>query len=1133
MAGLMQKDPACACFRALIRPTRISLLHPYLISSGSLAVAATFVALGSLVGCDSGGPPGSEPSSEPSVRASWQPTPEYGASSFVSADGVLDLAPSTPVDLDAGVVDAAASGNPGTSMGDPDDAASTVDRGNIYRLASNQLLLNFNAYRGLQLVDLSDPDRPIMKGSIRATGAPVEMYAVGHYVFMLLNDWSGYYVRRPEVDAVIDDVLGAFHYEGGVVLVADISDPNAPVLVDRALIPGTISTSRLKQSGDHVALYIVTSRQATGTGTGTAEMRTLVKSFSSDGSGRLTPRAEIDLGGDVTDIQATSERLLVARSAPNASNNGNPKSQVSIIDIQDVDGSMIDGASVVTEGVVQSKENMDLFGDILRIVSANVRGSSSNTNHIETFDARDISNLTRIAHETFGDGEDLYATIFDGSKAFFVTYRFVDPFHAFEIGADGSIIERSQFLVSGWNNFFRLTQNGERLVGIGWDNPNQHGNQLAVSLYDATDLTNPSPLLARETATFTFAGASEATWDDQAFTVIEGAAHVAAPNGEIETGVVLLPFSGQDPAAGRYVAAVQIFTFSATTLTRRGVMDHGAPVRRTFAVDANSQTVANLSDVRLGLYDMANPDSPVARGNMELAPYDEALFIVGNDYGVRLRRTSFAYSWWGYAASVRPPDVLEVIPLAGDIDRASALASIDIPPGARVYQIGNQLAVLGMSTTSSVSDPMLPSTYTSTPTSTDTSAPAGPSDGTSTEVRVFTLEMWNLATPTEPVRLGRWQVDECEPLGCGLTGLRQVMTAGEALVFVRQVWAQVSIGTMHIRSVEPDSYSCGSDCFISGYVQCSSLHRLDGTVEPETCSGQFKRCPLSMSQDACTAIDDLTSIATHEVDRSYEVFRDAYRAVFHPLDLSDPANPVLRDAIEMSEGEESTRIFANGTTVYSAWKVAHPVPGDARNFARHYFRALDFSDPATPQVGPAINVPGELLAVTGDTIVTRDALFNGTLVETSVDKLVLRDDLAYLVGAKRFDDRRVRDVVVEGQRHVLATHQSATDDTSSPAVSLSVLDLEGSVFEETASLPIAPNARLLSSETQAHRALFLVSGGILALNLDNLTAPEPEAFFPMRGQSSSLVTNQGALYLAAERYGLYRFDFGDANLLEP
>ncbi|MBK8013052.1 MAG: beta-propeller domain-containing protein [Deltaproteobacteria bacterium] len=1033
------------------------------------------------------------------MSASRQPTPEYGASTFVSADDVFDLAPSTSVD--AGTFDGAASGAPSTSPGDRDDAVVTVDRGNLYRLGADQLLLNFNAYRGLQLIDLSNPDLPVMKGSIRATGTPVEMYAVGRYVFMLLNDWSGYYARRPHVDAV-EDVLGAFHYEGGVVLVADISDPDAPILLDRALIPGAISTSRLKQSGDQVALYVVTSRQDTNA----AEMRTLVKSFSLDASGRLTPRSEIDLGGNVTDIQATSERLLVARSALPPSSSG-PKSQVTILDIQGVDGSMLEGASVVTEGVVRSKDNMDLFGDILRIVTANTRGSLSNTNHIETFDARDISNVTRIAHETFGDGEDLYATIFDGPKAFFVTYRFVDPFHAFEIGADGSIVERSQFIVSGWNNFFRLTQNGERLVGIGWDDPNQHGRQLAISLYDATDLTNPSPLLARETATFTFASASEATWDDQAFTVIEGATHIAAPNGEIETNVVLLPFSGQDPAAGRYVAAVQIFTFSATTLTRRGVMDHGAPVRRTFAVEPDNRNVANLSDVRLGLYDVSNPDAPIERGRMELAPYDEAFFVVGDDYGVRLRRTSYAYSWWGYAAPVRPHDVLEVIPLEDDVDRAMPVASIDIEPGAPVYQMGDRLAVLYGTVTSSV--------------------PA---------VRSLTLDMWSLADPTAPALLGRSPIAGCEAFGCDPAFQSQVMVAGETLVFVEQVWEQISIGTRHVRYIEPDAFRCGSDCFISGFMQCSSLHRIDGTIEPETCSGSpFKKCPLAMSQEYCTDIEDPTSIATHEVERTYEVFRDSSRAVFHPLDISDPSNPVMRDALGMSQGEESTHIFAAGTTVYSAWKVPHPVPGDTRNFADHYFRAIDFSAPSTPEAGPAINVPGVLLAVTGDTLVTRDALFNGTRVETSVDKLVLRDDVAYLVGVKRFDDRRVRDVVVEGQRHVLVTHQSATDDTSSPAVSLSVLDLADSVFDETASLPIAPSAVVLDVdlESQAHRALFLVSGGILALNLNDLTAPEAEAFFPMRGQPSSLVANQSALYLAAQRYGLYRFDFGRANLLEP
>ena len=120
---------------------------------------------------------------------------------------------------------------------------------------------------------------------------------------------------------------------------------------------------------------------------------------------------------------------------------------------------------------------------------------------------------------TFGDSQDLYATLFVGEKAFAVTYMRVDPFHAFEVTAEGEIHEMSEFVVSGWNDFFRSVSGGERLVGIGV-NDEGGSRTLAVSLYDISDLTNSDPLIDRDEVQADYSW-SEANWDHRAFSVIE------------------------------------------------------------------------------------------------------------------------------------------------------------------------------------------------------------------------------------------------------------------------------------------------------------------------------------------------------------------------------------------------------------------------------------------------------------------------------------------------------------------------------------------------------------------------------------------------------------------------------------
>ena len=91
---------------------------------------------------------------------------------------------------------------------------------------------------------------------------------------------------------------------------------------------------------------------------------------------------------------------------------------------------MVEGDQALVLGQVETQFNMDIQGNVLRVVSGS-RWGSNRTNYIQTFDVTDIDAITEIARDDFGDNEDLYATLFVGNKAFFVTYFRTDPFHAF------------------------------------------------------------------------------------------------------------------------------------------------------------------------------------------------------------------------------------------------------------------------------------------------------------------------------------------------------------------------------------------------------------------------------------------------------------------------------------------------------------------------------------------------------------------------------------------------------------------------------------------------------------------------------------------------------------------------------
>ncbi len=68
-------------------------------------------------------------------------------------------------------------------------------------------------------------------------------------------------------------------------------------------------------------------------------------------------------------------------------------------------------------------------------------------------------------------------------------------------------------------------------------------------------------------------------------------------------------------------------------------------------------------------------------------------------------------------------------------------------------------------------------------------------------------------------------------------------------------------------------------------------------------------------------------------------------------------------------------------------------------------------------------------------------------------------------------------------------------------------------------------------DARSGRALFQVPGGLLVFNLDDPTAPYPQAFFATRGWPRDILVEGRQIIFAAGRYGIYAFDLDTVNLL--
>lgn len=609
---------------------------------------------------------------------STTPTPQLtGKTAFVSADrgGSGGLLPEVVAFETRSANDAKVNGT-----------SRTIVQGDIYRvLDAGRYLLNLNPTRGLQIIDLSDPASPAIVGRVAMSGSPVEMYSVGSRAYILMDNWSEYKPLIKDGQTVLDP------YHGAVVVTVDISQRQAPKILETTRIGNFFVASRLSSmmvnGQNKSALYVAAQNYLANS------PDVILKSFTITSEGRLQAVSSINLGGYARTLQTSGDYLMVAKYHYS---NTTSYSEVSVIDIASPEGVMVQGGSVRVAGLVQQKNNMHIQDKMMRVVSGASwsNNASLNSNHVESFSIADIKKPIPIDHKQFGAGQQLFATHFMADRAFFVTYLRQDPFHAFSITADGLLKEENEFIVSGWNDFFVPAYDNTRLVGVGHNDENNR-RSLAISLYDVTHLTNKQPLITRAELDLSHSW-SEANWDDRAFTVLENATDVMAADGKTrETGLVLLPFTAWDAKSSAYQSGVQIFSFSANTVTKRGVMQQDSQVTRS--VVSNTATALNLSNTELSLFGLSNLQTPNLKSRLELvANYSQFLSINNGASTVGVRYKVSDYSWWGSQSNAKREDTVELFTMGSGVnaDTQTPLARLKVPEASKLYEVDGRLVVI-------------------------------------------------------------------------------------------------------------------------------------------------------------------------------------------------------------------------------------------------------------------------------------------------------------------------------------------------------------------------------------------------------------------------------------------------------
>lgn len=524
------------------------------------------------------------------------------------------LSSSTYNDLVAGPIAFGANDSRAGTETAPVADARTVVESDIWKVDGNTLYF-FNQYRGLQVIDVSNPDAPVLRGTLPLPAVGEQMYVLPDHTVVLLarNNCTG-------GDA------------GGQVLLVNTLE-NQPRVSATLPINGSLQESRMVGT----ALYVMgqTYRQVVAAKDGTWEWGTSVQSFDLSNPAAPVTRPDLWYSGYGNVLSATDQFLFVSVQ----DNSGN--SLVRCTDISSPDGTMKKAGTVKVAGTITDKFKINLDGTVLTVISEKWSSSSAlgrwaPVTTLETFSLNDPNQPAKLGQLRLADGEQLHATRFDGNRVYIVTYFRVDPLWVVDLSDPAKPAIKGELKVPGWSTYIQPL--GDRLLTIGIDDTN--GWRVAVSLFDVHDPA--APALLSKVPLGENSSWSEANSDEKAFGFLPDAGLILVPYGSYSTN---------------YQEGVQLIDYSNDALKKRGFISHAMQARRSTLV---KDRILSISARELLSVDAADRDHPIVRSSEVLAWSVDRVFSKGG-YLVELENSSS----YGYntapvvrVVSAAAPDVI-------------------------------------------------------------------------------------------------------------------------------------------------------------------------------------------------------------------------------------------------------------------------------------------------------------------------------------------------------------------------------------------------------------------------------------------------------------------------------------------
>jgi uncharacterized secreted protein with C-terminal beta-propeller domain len=405
------------------------------------------------------------------------------------------------------------------------------------------LLYVLNQYRGLSIVDLSTEE---VVGQVPTFGYPRDLYLVDDRAYVLVAYAAGFEVKN---DTIYYDIESRLY-------VVDVAQPDDAEILGTFELEGDLVESRLV--GD--ILYAVGADYEwywdVAVAVKAETSASWVTSVNIADPDNIFQADQISFSGIGSVIHVTNEAIYVAASSWQSNS-----TKITCIEISDPDGLMYLRDDVTISGQVADKFKLDVWNEVLRVVSH--AWSDQSRIYVTTVNVANPNNLSVLAELEFdrARGDSLFATRFDGPRAYVVTYFIVDPLFVVDLSDPSNPSIEGELEVPGWSTY--IEPMGDRLLTLGVDDTN--GRRVSMSLFNVADPANPT-LIDRVSFGQNWSWSS-AYGDVKAMTVLDD--------------LVIVPFSGWEDDFGGF-ERLQFVSYDANDLTKKGVVDVQGTVLRSF-----------------------------------------------------------------------------------------------------------------------------------------------------------------------------------------------------------------------------------------------------------------------------------------------------------------------------------------------------------------------------------------------------------------------------------------------------------------------------------------------------------------------------------------------------------------------